>query len=81
MYYKVGSAGSNTAFEDQNWIEATLDRAVPPNESYESAFSEYEFTEVLSNDFIVYAIKIVLRSTNEARVPRIRDLRVITVKD
>jgi hypothetical protein len=79
VYYKVGPAGSNTPFVDQNWEKVTPDENVPSNENYDS-FSEYEFTEEFAEDFIVYAIKIVMRSTNEARVPRIRDLRVISVK-
>jgi len=79
VYYKVGPAGSETPFVDQNWEEVTLDENVPSNENYDS-FSEYEYTQELGEDFIVYAIKIVMRSTNEARVPRIRDLRVISVK-
>ena len=80
VYYKVGAAGSDTSFEDNEWVKATLDEAVPSNENYGS-FNEYEYSEPLSSDFIVYAIKIVMRSDNEARVPRIRDLRVIAVKD
>jgi hypothetical protein len=80
VYYKVRPVGDGTPLDDQPWEKMTPTSAVPSNENFDS-FNEYEFTETFAEDFIVYSIKIVMRSANEARVPRIRDLRVIAVKD
>jgi len=79
VFYKVRPSGDGTTLENQVWEELTPDFGVPTNENFDS-FNEYSFTKNFAEDFIVYAVKIVLRSNNEARVPRVRDLRVITVK-
>jgi len=80
VYYKVRPTGSGTPLEDQVWEKMELDSNVPSNESFDS-FNEYAYTKTFAQDFNVYSIKIVMRSDNEARVPRIRDLRVIAIKD
>ena len=49
-------------------------------------FNEYEFTAGVTDDgigtpldeFIAFQIKIVLRATNSARPPRIKDLRIFS---
>ena len=50
-------------------------------------FNEYEFTAGVTDDgigtpldeFIAFQIKIVLRATNSARPPRIKDLRILAL--
>jgi len=52
-----------------------------------SQFNEYEFTAGVTDDgigtpldeFIAFQIKIVMRATNSARPPRIKDLRVLAL--
>ena len=79
VYYKVKPIGSGVRFSDQDWVKFEGDVIPTANENYNS-FSEYSFNHTFNEDFNIYAIKIVMRSTNEARVPRIRDLRVIAIK-
>ena len=50
-------------------------------------FNEYEFTAGVTDDgigtpldeFIAFQIKIVMRATNSARPPRIKDLRILAL--
>ena len=47
--------------------------------SNEISFNQHEFTIDELSSFRAYRIKIVMTSTNQAYVPRIRDLRVIAL--
>ena len=59
------------------------DVAVSPSLGLDQ-FNEYEFTAGVTDDgigtpldeFIAFQIKIVMRATNSARPPRIKDLRI-----
>jgi hypothetical protein len=79
VYYKVKPIGSGVRFSDQDWVKFEGDVVPSANENY-SSFTEYTFNHTFDEDFNIYAIKIVLRSTNESKVPRVRDLRVIAIK-
>ena len=50
------------------------------NPSVDSQFSEYQYTADNLDLFIGYTIKIVMRSTSQAKVPIIRELRSVAVR-
>lgn len=79
VYHKVKSVGSGTRFSDQNWVKFE-GGSIPTSNENLNTFSEYSFNHEFAEDFNIHAIKIVLRSSNEARVPRLRGLRVIAIK-
>ena len=54
------------------------DRRVPP--SLFGEFLEYEFTAENLDLFIGFTIKVVISSTNQAQIPRFRDLRAIAIR-
>ncbi len=54
------------------------DAFVPANTS--DRFSEYQFTADNLDEFNGYTIKIVMSSSNQAEVPRIKELRTIAVR-
>jgi hypothetical protein len=95
VYAKFLSSSDSEAFEDKNWqlltpvgnanfvsinqddyrelLFAPGTNGVPSNSiSYESQNSSY-------NSFKIFAIKIVMASTNSADVPKVRDLRAIAI--
>lgn len=80
VFYKVRPTGDGTPIEQQPWQELTPEVYGPVTESFD-LFNEYSYVNNFTSDFNVHQIKIVMRSNNEARVPRIRDLRVIAIKD
>ena len=53
------------------------DAYVPPSRLDE--FSEYQYSINNLDPFVAYAIKIVMTSTNEAQIPRLSDLRTISL--
>jgi hypothetical protein len=48
--------------------------------SLNNEYREYQFTAERIPQFTAYSVKIVLASTNQADAPRIRDVRVITIR-
>jgi hypothetical protein len=48
--------------------------------SLENEYLEYEFSADVNEEFIGFAIKIVMNSKNQAEYPRIKDLRAIAVR-
>lgn len=63
---------------DENQNSGLPDIRVPA--SLENEFLEYEFTADNLDLFIGFSIKIVMSSTNQAKPPRFKDLRVIAVR-
>lgn len=80
VFYKVQGPGSETKFDEQLWQLATIDDAVPVNENRNS-FNEYAYTITEAEDFSVFSVKVVLRTSNKAKVPRIKNFRTIALKD
>lgn len=91
VYYKTLPSEKNTPFVDEAWVEMTLENSVPystddldyrehryfpPN-----AFNAYgvPVDNPISPRFNNFAIKIVMLSSNEAVVPKIRDFRTIAL--
>ena len=48
--------------------------------SVDEQYLEYQFTANNLGEFIGYSIKIIMAGTNQADVPKIRDLRSIAVR-
>jgi hypothetical protein len=80
VYIKRQIQGTDSSFSGERYEILT-----PDNVSFtsinESDYREVKFTlnqNQINQDFSKFAIKIVLYSTNEAIVPKVKDLRIIT---
>jgi hypothetical protein len=78
LYYKIQSSGSDQKFEELPWIQATS-QVVPLTTEDARQFKDYEYMDEGLTAFTSVAIKIVIKSQNSSKVPRIRDLRVIAL--
>ena len=88
VYYKV-SVSTDTFFDDNDYVEMEVESAG----SYsENSFVEYKYktpftlngnTRAIANGdmYDTFAIKIVMLSSTSAKIPQIRDLRVIALDD
>ena len=63
---------------DAEWTKISIDSPVPSDEN-SSVFREYEYTLESVDAFAVFQVKVVMKSSNSSRSPRIRDLRVIAL--
>jgi hypothetical protein len=66
-----------------NIINASLNSGRPDVRvpiSLEGEFREYQWSIDNLSQFTNYAVKIVFSSTNQSDVPRMRDIRVLTVR-
>jgi hypothetical protein len=61
-----------------SWIEMPIDSQVPSDDNI-SVFREYEYTQETSSPFNAFQVKVVMKSNNSSKSPRIRDLRVIAL--
>ena len=80
LYYKVLS--DDAAFEDVNWNLIEPESTLPSDEN-RNVFRDYEFLVGgpggLVSSFTKFQLKLVMRSQNNAKPPRFRDLRVIAL--
>ena len=77
-YYKVQTPGSDQRFEELPWIAAT-GQVIPLTTESPTVFRDYEYLNEGLTPFTLLAVKVVLKSQNSSRVPRIRDFRVIAL--
>jgi hypothetical protein len=77
-YYKVQTPGSDQRFEELPWVAAT-DQVIPLTTENISTFKDYEYLNEGLTPFTLLAVKVVLKSQNSSKVPRIRDFRVIAL--
>jgi hypothetical protein len=77
-YYKTQVAGSDQKFEELPWIAATGE-VIPLTTENTSTFKDYEYLDESLTPFTLVAVKVVLKSQNSSKVPRIRDFRVIAL--
>ena len=77
-YYKVQAPGSDQKFEELPWVVATGE-VIPLTTENTTTFKDYEYLNEGLTPFTLVAIKVVLKSQNSSRVPRIRDFRVIAL--
>jgi hypothetical protein len=91
MFYKVSNESPYSEalkrtvdFNEIPWVEIEPDRPVPSDENPE-VFREYAYTVGdeygLEEAFTQFQIKIVMTSSNNAKVPVLGDLRVIALGD
>lgn len=83
VYYRTTSPGSDSDIIDKEFTLATLD-TVPPKNVDPNSYNEYRYTigGTFANtlpEFNQYQIKVVMTSTNSAKVPRITDLRTVAL--
>lgn len=78
VYYKTLSIGDVTPFEDASWSLMTLSPAVTFSNN-EMDSREYIFEADGISEFVTFAIKVVLTSTNSSQVPQIFDMRTIAL--
>jgi hypothetical protein len=77
VYYKTAALGSNTSFDTINWTEISADSQVVNVQVGSDQFIDMAFTAKDISAFDSLQIKLVMKSTNSAAVPRVKDLRVI----
>ena len=77
-YFKVQSPGSDQKFEELAWVLATS-QVIPLTTENTTTFKDYEYLTAGLTPFTLVAVKIVLKSQNSSKVPRIRDFRVIAL--
>ena len=80
VYYKVANDGEN--FDNIAWIKQVKETELPSDEN-PNIFRDYRYLvggqNGLSVSFSRFVIKIVMRSTNAAKPPIFRDLRIIAL--
>jgi hypothetical protein len=80
VYYRTGT--SDEVITDKSFVLQSPETAMPADEEI-AVFREYKYLIGGQNGvlpaFTKFQIKIVFRSTNSAKVPRIRDLRIIAL--
>lgn len=77
VYYKLSNAESDTPFDDIDYVMMTA--VEDSGESDSGEFLDYEFEAENLQDFNVFAIKVVYRSTNSSNVPQVKDFRAIAL--
>jgi len=82
LYYRITSSEEVRNIEDLSWIpfngDGSEDTTVTPAEDDET-FKEYKYSDTGLHDFTAFQLKIVMKGTNSAYPPRIRDLRGIAL--
>lgn len=77
-YYKIQAPGSDQRFQELPWIAAT-GQVIPLTTENATTFKDYEYLNEGLTAFTSVAVKVVLKSQNSSKVPRIRDFRVIAL--
>lgn len=78
VYYRVLPLNSQTNIDTISYTKFADISSSIPNPSDQEIYNDYEFN-VDNLNFGAFSIKIVMRSTNQALVPQIRDLRIIAL--
>lgn len=76
LYYKIKPADDTNRFEDIDWTLATVAKGGTSTND-ESRFEEWEWDIDELEPFITFAVKIVFRSANPSRIPKMSDFRAI----
>lgn len=77
VYYRVNTVGSNSVFDATNYTLLNSDAPVVYVQEGSNQFIDMNFSSGELANFDAVQVKLVLKSTNSAAVPRIKDLRVI----
>lgn len=78
VYYKTQAAGDDAVFNDLPWVLATTEY-VPLTTEDKTRFEDYEYLDESLAGFHYFAVKVVLKTTNSSKVPRIKDFRAIAL--
>ena len=83
VYFKILSSETNVQFEDLGWIEASDTTQMPFGKPAADSvdFHEYEYNVEGLDEFISFAIKIVLRSVDSSNVPLVENFRAIALSN
>ena len=73
----VKTAPDEDGLTSSDWTQVTIDEPVPSDDNPET-FRDYEFTHN-ANQFSVFQVKLVMKSTNSSKSPTIQDLRAIAL--
>jgi len=76
VYYRVSD--NEESIDGLNWIHAVPEEPIPFDDAY--GYNESEFIIDPPGVFTVFAVKIVMKSSNSSRVPTVKDLRVIALQ-
>jgi len=82
VYYKTLRTDTNTNFDDIGWVPYNTTGAanvVPSTSKDETDFKDRLYTVDNLSEFIAFAVKIVMKSSNSAQVPLIKDFRTISL--
>jgi hypothetical protein len=77
VWYKTNIVGSNVPFGNAPYSQMTIDSPIITSSNQEDQFydASYSLDDLVAFDAV--QIKIVMKSSNTAQVPRIKDLRVL----
>jgi hypothetical protein len=82
VYFRVTSANEVRNVKDLNWTPFNTageeDTLVSPAES-NNEFKEYKYSSSSLTEFTAFQLKIVMKGTNSAHAPRVKDLRGIAL--
>ena len=82
VYFRTTSSEESRDVKDLNWTPFNTageeDTTVTPAESV-NVFKEYKYSASGLSEFTVFQIKIVMKGTNSALAPRIKDMRGIAL--
>jgi hypothetical protein len=82
VFYKTLRTDVNTNFDDIGWVPYNttgLADVIPSTSKDETDFKDYLYTVDSLPEFIAFAVKIVMKSSNSAQVPLIKDFRTISL--
>jgi len=75
VYYKIGTNPSD--FQSTIWVLMNPDSTMPKTAIGSNNFTDIDYTGSNLANFSVVSVKLVMRSTNTASIPRVKDLRII----
>jgi len=82
LYYRTLNAGSDDDIQTKNFTLAPVE-SLPQTDENANRFRQYEYTigglGGTLDPFTTFQLKIVMKSQNSSKIPRIRDLRAIAL--
>jgi hypothetical protein len=82
IFYKTLRTDVNANFDDIGWVPYNTTGfadVIPSSSKDDNDFKDYLYTVDGLSEFIAFAIKIVMKSSNSAQVPLIKDFRTISL--
>lgn len=79
VYFRTQESSSDVDFGTLGYTQATLDAAVPTSDD-PTVFRDYSFTiNNISPVFTTFQVKVVLKSQQSTKIPRVRNFRAIAL--